>query len=172
MDWTLGSVYEKNNVFFLHLFLKECRNALLPCLNDVWGKNNFDLCNGNNMYSYKSGLEIIFDIHVGENRLVNFDLVKDYFKGISKEKIWTFLELRLGRVFDLCKVDLGEVDCSLVLPYLNYCNHIWGNTYKYHLSKLYILQKKAVRIITKSHVQSPSAPLFKELQIHYYQFMI
>ena len=44
---------------------------------------------------------------------------------------------------------------SLVLPYLNYCNNIWGNTYKSHLSnsfesKLYILQKKAVRIITKS----------------------
>ena len=54
---------------------------------------------------------------------------------------------------------------SLVLPYLNYCNNIWGNTYKSHLSKMYILQKKAVRIITKSHVQSPSAPLFKELQI-------
>ena len=55
---------------------------------------------------------------------------------------------------------------SLVLPHLNYCNHIWGNTlYKSHLSKLYILQKKAVRIITKSHVLSPSAPLFKELQL-------
>ena len=54
---------------------------------------------------------------------------------------------------------------SLVLPYLNYCNNIWGNTYKSHLSKMYILQKKAVRIITNSHVQSPSAPLFKELQI-------
>ena len=54
---------------------------------------------------------------------------------------------------------------SLVLPYLNYCNNIWGNTYKSHLSIVYILQKKAARIITKSHVQSPSAPLFKELQI-------
>ena len=54
---------------------------------------------------------------------------------------------------------------SIVLPYLNYCNHIWGNTYKSQLSKLYILQKKAARIITKSHVRSPSAPLFKELQI-------
>ena len=48
--------------------------------------------------------------------------------------------------------------------YLNDCNNIWDNTYKSHLSK-YILQKKAVRIISKSHVQSPSAPLFKELQI-------
>ena len=55
---------------------------------------------------------------------------------------------------------------SIVLPYLNYCNHIWGNTYKSHLSKLYILQKKAARIIiTNSHVRSPSAPLFKELII-------
>ena len=83
--------------------MKECKNALLPCLNDVRGGKKIDLCDGNNMYSYKYGLEIIFDID--EIRLVNFDLVKDYFKEISKEKIGTFLELRLGRVFDLCKVD-------------------------------------------------------------------
>ena len=54
---------------------------------------------------------------------------------------------------------------SLVLSRLNYCNYVWGNTYKSHLLKLYIYQKKAVRIITKSNKRSPSAPLFKNLQI-------
>ena len=54
---------------------------------------------------------------------------------------------------------------SLVLPHLNYCNYIWGNTYKSHLLKLYTFQKKAVRIITKSHIRFPSTPLFKKLQI-------
>ena len=54
---------------------------------------------------------------------------------------------------------------SLVLPHLKYCNYIWGNTYKSHLLKLYTFQKKAVRIITKSHIRFPSTPLFKKLQI-------
>ena len=54
---------------------------------------------------------------------------------------------------------------SLILPHLSYCNHIWGNTFKSHLKQLHILQKKAVRIITKSNFYSSSAPLFKMLQI-------
>ena len=53
----------------------------------------------------------------------------------------------------------------LVLPYYSYCNQIWGNTYKSHLSKLFTLQKKAVKIVTKSHVCSSSAPLFKKLNM-------
>ena len=54
---------------------------------------------------------------------------------------------------------------SLILPHLSYCNHIWGNTFKSHLKQLHILQKKSVRIITKSSFYSASAPLFKSLLI-------
>ena len=54
---------------------------------------------------------------------------------------------------------------SLILPHLSYCNHIWGNSYKSHLKQLLVLQKKSVRIITKSPFHSASAPLFKSLQI-------
>ena len=54
---------------------------------------------------------------------------------------------------------------SLILPHLSYCNHIWGNTFKSHLKKLHLLQKKSVRIITKSNYYSSSAPLFKTLLI-------
>lgn len=37
--------------------------------------------------------------------------------------------------------------CSLVLPYLDYCCEVWGNTYKSTLNRVIILQKRAIRII-------------------------
>ena len=36
---------------------------------------------------------------------------------------------------------------SLVEPYMSYCCEIWGNTYPSRLRKLFLLQKKAIRII-------------------------
>ena len=54
---------------------------------------------------------------------------------------------------------------AIVLPHLNYCNEIWGKTYKLHVDKLYTLQKRAVRLITKSSFRSPSMPLFIKLKI-------
>ena len=39
---------------------------------------------------------------------------------------------------------------AFIYPYLMYCNHVWGNTYKTNLLKLQILQNKAVRIVTGS----------------------
>lgn len=39
--------------------------------------------------------------------------------------------------------------CSLVWPYLNYCVEVWGNNYKSSLHSLFILQKRAIRIIHK-----------------------
>ena len=43
---------------------------------------------------------------------------------------------------------------AFIFPYLMYCNHIWGNTYKTNLSKLQVLQNKAVRIVTGSFRRS------------------
>ena len=37
--------------------------------------------------------------------------------------------------------------CSLILPYLNYCIEVWGNTYKTNIQSLCTLQKRAIRII-------------------------
>ena len=50
---------------------------------------------------------------------------------------------------------------SLVLPYLNYCNNIWGNTYKSHLSKLYILQKKAAENHYQITCTIPKCPIIQ-----------
>lgn len=54
---------------------------------------------------------------------------------------------------------------ALIQPYLSYCNFIWSSTYPTHLSTLNILQKKAIRIITKSPFNSHTKPLFANLKI-------
>ena len=54
---------------------------------------------------------------------------------------------------------------SIILPHLNYCDIIWGNTFKTYLDKIQILQKRAIRIVSKSHYLSPSYPLFIKLQV-------
>ena len=41
---------------------------------------------------------------------------------------------------------LYSLYCTLILPYLNYCCEIWGNTYKSRIRPLHIIQKRAVRI--------------------------
>uniref|UniRef100_A0A8C6LUY9 Reverse transcriptase domain-containing protein n=1 Tax=Nothobranchius furzeri TaxID=105023 RepID=A0A8C6LUY9_NOTFU len=53
---------------------------------------------------------------------------------------------------------------SLIVPYLNYCIEIWGTTYKTYTNSIYILQKKAIRIITRSNYRDPSNPLFIKLK--------
>jgi len=54
---------------------------------------------------------------------------------------------------------------TLIYPYFTYCNLIWTSTYSTHLNKLKIAQKKALRIITKSPVNSHTQPLFHELKL-------
>ena len=54
---------------------------------------------------------------------------------------------------------------SYVLPHLSYCMPLYGNTFSSLLQPLFILQKKVVRIISKSSYDAHSNPLFKQLQI-------
>jgi len=54
---------------------------------------------------------------------------------------------------------------SLVHPYLNYGCLLWGNTHKTYLNKLEIVQRKAIRVITKSNYNAATSPLFKKTNI-------
>ena len=54
---------------------------------------------------------------------------------------------------------------SFVYPYLIYCNHIWGSTYKTNLSKLQVLQNKAVRIITGSPRRTNTEMMYRNNNI-------
>ena len=62
---------------------------------------------------------------------------------------------------------LRTLYCSLILPYLSYCNIIWANTYPTSLTKLCALQNKAVRTITRSQPSDKSDPLYKSQKLLY-----
>ena len=50
-------------------------------------------------------------------------------------------------------------------PYLNYAVEVWGDTHSCYLEPIVKLQKKAVRIITKSKRYAHTEPLFHQLKI-------
>ena len=54
---------------------------------------------------------------------------------------------------------------SMIFPYLSYANLLWGNTFITHLQPLFLLQKRAIRIITLSKQVEHTEPLFKQLKI-------
>ena len=54
---------------------------------------------------------------------------------------------------------------ALIYPYLTYCNLIWASTYVTNLQRIYLLQKKAVRAISKADYKASSKPLFANLTI-------
>ena len=54
---------------------------------------------------------------------------------------------------------------SFIYPYLTYCNHIWGSTYKTNLQKLVILQNKVVRKISHLKSRISAEPFYDQLRI-------
>ena len=52
-----------------------------------------------------------------------------------------------------------------MLPYISYCLEIWGNTYKSNVNPLYIIQKKAIRIICNVDSRTHTLELFYKLGI-------
>ena len=64
----------------------------------------------------------------------------------------------------LSKTSLRTLYNSLVLPYLYYCNLVWGSTYKRNLKRLTILQKRAIRMVSRSGCDAHTDPIFKELK--------
>ena len=54
---------------------------------------------------------------------------------------------------------------TLVFPYFNYCNLVWGSAYTNTLYPLVILQKKCIRLICKTEYLKPTNPLFKSTKL-------
>lgn len=67
--------------------------------------------------------------------------------------------------FCLCKRSLITLYYSLQYPYLQYCVSVWGSTYPSNLNRMFMLQKRAVRIITKESFDAHTDPIFKNLKI-------
>ena len=61
--------------------------------------------------------------------------------------------------------------CSLVYPHLNYVTEVWGSADPIHLTRIFILQKRIVRMLTHNEVRQndysflSSNPLFLKLEI-------
>ena len=62
--------------------------------------------------------------------------------------------------FCLSQSSLFQLYYSIVYPYLYYGNIVWGATYKFNLRRFTVLQKRIVRIITRSPFDAHTAPLF------------
>ena len=54
---------------------------------------------------------------------------------------------------------------TLILPYLSYCNVVWGSTYAARLQPLFILQKRAIRHICNVHYRFHTTTLFANLNV-------
>ena len=50
--------------------------------------------------------------------------------------------------------------CTLLTPYLTYCVEVWGNTYRSNLQPIFIMQKKAIRLINKVGYRDHTNVLF------------
>ena len=54
---------------------------------------------------------------------------------------------------------------GLTMPYLTYCCEVWGNNYKTRIQSLFILQKRAIRIIClNTNYKCHTKPLFYQLR--------
>ena len=60
---------------------------------------------------------------------------------------------------------LRTIYCSLFLPYLDYCSEIWGKNYLSNLNKIYLAQKKVIRLICSAKRLDNTNPLFKHLNL-------
>ena len=86
-----------------------------------------------------------------------------------KNKIAKSLAIMYKVKYLLDETALLTIYTSLILPYLNYCVEIWGNTYSTNLKGVTVLQKRAVRIIGKVEYRSHTNNLFirfKLLKFH------
>ena len=67
--------------------------------------------------------------------------------------------------FCLNKTSLCTLYYSLVYPYLHYCANVCGSTYQSNLKRLINLQKRVIRIASRSSFDAHTNPIFVSLRI-------
>ena len=60
---------------------------------------------------------------------------------------------------------LQKLYYALIHPYLTYCNISWASNYSTRLDRLMKLQKRAIRVITKSKYYAHTFDLFRQVRI-------
>ena len=123
---------------------KKCENNHLVSINGMYI---------NRVYVTKF-LGVLIDCHLNWSEHIN--LIKNK---ISKN---VSVMYRVNHL--LTSSALYSLYCTLILPYLNYCCEIWGNTYKSRIRPLHIIQKRAVHICQKADYRSHTRPMFYQLK--------
>ena len=54
---------------------------------------------------------------------------------------------------------------SFIYPYINYCIHVWGSTFHTYVNKVFLLQKRVIRVIAGVNRRAHTRPFFQSLCI-------
>ena len=54
---------------------------------------------------------------------------------------------------------------AVILPYLFYCCEVWGNASSYFIERVVVVQKRAIRVISKSEYRAHTLPLFSKYKL-------
>ena len=156
-------------------------NLDLAVLNDWFKANKLSLNANKTFYMLfhknKNSTVATFDLFIEDTKLQKTDSVKflglnidmhlnwqQHIQYCQKKIVSGLYALKASKRY-LSRNNLRLLYYSIVHPYLTYGILLWGSAYKKHLQKLIILQKKAIRIITKSEYNEHTPPLFKKVLI-------
>jgi len=84
---------------------------------------------------------------------------------LNEKGEWDSIGIIYKASFCLPTISLCTSYFCLVYPYLVYCISVWGSTYPSNLNRIFLLQKKVRRIISKSAFDAHTEPIFKQLKI-------
>ena len=176
---------DDTNIVLSHTNLNELIDTLNAELRKVssWFKCNklsLNISKTNFMHyqTTRTNIDLPCNIIIDTMPLVKKDNVK--FLGITIDKHLTWnqhvnnisisIAKGIGSLYKvknyLLEDSLLMIYNTLILPYLNYCNIVWGNCHKTKLNHILLLQKKAVRICTNSTYLSHTNPLFHRLKVY------
>ena len=96
-------------------------------------------------------------------------LLRNVNKSVKHDTLMNKINKNLGVIRKLsavlpCNI-LRVLYNTLIHPYFNYCNVVWGSQPGLKLDELFIIQKKALRIITKKQWNEHTSPLFRSSNI-------
>ena len=127
------------------------------------------------VFSNKPTCNMTLDIRIDGHQIKEVDKTKFLGVYIDNKLTWKdhikFISGKLSRGIGMVikarkfldKASLINIYYSFFYPYITYCNHIWGNASKSYLNRIFILQKKIVRIISHEKRLAPTAQLFDKL---------
>lgn len=89
-----------------------------------------------------------------------------------KTKISKLIAILYKTNYLLNQRSLYTLYCSFIMPYITYCLEVWGKTYKTNTEPIFILQKRALRIVNKTTYRASTNPFFIKLKVLKFRDMV